>query len=291
LQSIEYRKVHDVIALTKPKITLMAVMVAAAGLLHAPGHPSMATWPALASLLGIAFLVSGSSAFNMYLERFSDKKMTRTKDRPLPAGRLGASWALAVGGVCVSGAALLLFFKSNMLTLALGLLSWVLYVWCYTPLKQKSWVSLLVGSLPGAMPVMLGYLSWSGAIDSKAIALFFWAFLWQIPHFLAISLFREDEYTKAGCPVLSAICGVTLTKKVLLLTSWLLVFSTFGLYASGIVSIELLGVSLLLGAWFLYTCHHGVHDENTHQWAKRAFKASLLYQSALFVVLIYAALV
>lgn len=289
--SLATRKFSDVIALTKPKITLMAVLVAAAGLMHAPGKPSVMTWPALASLLGIACLVSGSSAFNMYLERFSDKKMKRTKDRPLPAGRLEAFWALAVGLVCVSCAALLLLFKSNVLTLFLGLLSWVLYVWCYTPLKQKSWISLLVGSLPGAMPVMLGYLSWSGEIDAKAVALFLWAFLWQIPHFLAISLFREEEYTAAGCPVLSASCGVKLTKKVLLFTSWLLVLSTIGLYASGVVNSNILLISLLLGVWFLYSCHRGSLHSDTHRWAKRAFKASLLYQSALFMLLIYAALV
>ena len=269
----------------------MAVLVAAAGLLHAPGQPSVIAWPALASLLGIAFLVSGSSALNMYLERFLDKKMTRTKDRPLPAGRLHAAWALVVGGVCIVGASVLLLLKSNNLTLCLGLLSWVLYVWCYTPLKQKSWTSLLVGSLPGAMPVMLGYLSWSGAIDTKALALFLWAFLWQIPHFLAISLFREQEYTAAGCPVLSAQCGIDLTKKVLLFTSWLLVFSTLGLYSSGVISLGLLIASLILGAWFLVVCHQGSRLSDTHQWAKRAFRASLLYQSALFVLLIYAALV
>ena len=289
--SFEYKKCSDVIALTKPKITLMAVLVAAAGLLHAPGQPSVITWPAVASLLGIAFLVSGSSALNMYLERFLDKKMTRTKDRPLPAGRLHAAWALAVGVVCITGAALLLLFKSNALTLALGLVSWVLYVWCYTPLKQKSWISLLVGSLPGAMPVMLGYLSWSGEIDAKAIALFFWAFLWQIPHFLAISIFREQEYTAAGCPVLSATCGIAFTKKVLLFTSWLLVISTIGLYASGIINAGLLAACLILGAWFLFVCHQGSRNSDTNAWAKRAFHASLLYQSALFVLLIYAALV
>jgi protoheme IX farnesyltransferase len=290
LLSFEYKKYSDILALTKPKITLMAVLVAAAGLLHAPGQPSVATWPAVASLLGIAFLVSGSSALNMYLERFLDKKMTRTKNRPLPAGRLHAAWALAVAGVCISSAALLLL-KSNVLTLVLGLVSGVLYVWCYTPLKQKSWISLLVGSLPGAMPVMLGYLSWSNAIDTKAVALFFWAFLWQIPHFLAISIFREEEYTAAGCPVLSATCGVVFTKKVLLFTSWLLVLSTLGLYASGIMSASLLAASLLLGACFLCVCHQGSRKSDTNSWARRAFLASLVYQSALFVLLIYAALV
>ena len=289
--NFEYQKFSDVLALTKPKITLMAVLVAAAGLMHAPGQPSVIAWPALASLLGIAFLVSGSSALNMYLERYVDKKMARTKDRPLPAGRLHATWALVVACICILGAGILLWSKSNNLTLCLGLLSWVLYVWCYTPLKQKSWVALIVGSLPGAMPVMLGYLSWSGEIDAKALALFLWAFLWQIPHFLAISIFREQEYTAAGCPVLSASRGVAFTKKILLLTSWLLVFSTFGLFLSKIIGVGIFCLSLILGAWFLFICHQGYSSTNTNQWAKRAFKASLLYQSALFILLIYAALV
>lgn len=280
---------RDMVALTKPKITIMALLVALGGLLHA--GPNISLMPALLSLLGIAFLVSGSSALNMYLERDLDRRMTRTRTRPLPAGRLDARWAIVVGFLSALGASLILWWSTNSLTLVAGLASLGLYVWCYTPLKQYSWTSLLVGSIPGAMPVMLGYIAISGMIDEKALALFLWAFLWQIPHFLAISLFREAEYTAAGFPVLSRAVGRDLTKQAIVLSSWLLVFSTLGLYWSKILNLWLSGFGLLVGAWFLYICHKGFFSMDANDWARRAFKASLVYQSILFVLIIIAAII
>ncbi len=269
----------------------MAVLVALGGLLHARTSSSISFMYACGSLLGITLLVSGSSALNMYLERDLDKLMARTSQRPLPAGRLPASSAILMGIISALLASFLLYTTSNTLTLLAGLFSLTLYVWCYTPLKQISWLSLIVGSVPGAMPVMLGYMSLSGVVDSKAWALFAWAFLWQVPHFLAISLFRETEYTAAGCPVLSVTTTVTLTKKSILLSSWLLVFSTLGLYLSGVLNSFLLLLALALGAWFLSCCHQGFNSMETDLWARRAFRASLYYQSALFVLIIIAALV
>ena len=281
----------DVVSLTKPRITVMAILVASAGVLHASDAARLSIWPALFSLLGIAFLVSGSSALNMYFERELDAKMTRTKDRALPAGRLDAGWALFTGVALAIGASVLLYFESNLLTLWAGLFAFILYVFLYTPLKQKSWLALLVGSIPGAMPVMLGYISLSGELDKKALALFFWAFLWQVPHFLAISLFREKEYTQAGFPVMSAQYGVLFTKRVIIFSSWLLALSTIPLYLSDIIGLVGLVLSFFLGAWFLFRCHKGVYRQDTNLWARGAFKASLIYQSLLFVLLIIEAII
>lgn len=278
------RVASDIISLTKPKITLMAVLVAAAGLMHA--HQTFIAWQIFGSLLAIAALVSGSSSLNMFLEREQDKKMLRTMDRPLPAGRLHASWAILVGIFCSVIACFLLYTVSNLLTLILGVFSLIVYVFCYTPLKQKTWLSLIIGSIPGAMPVALGYISLANVVDIKAFSLFLWAFLWQIPHFLAISLFREQEYTNAGFPVLSANYGTICAKWVLLLSSWLLVFSTIGLYTSDIISKTSLIFCLMLGALFLIVCHRGAFGGDTHQWARRAFRASLFYQGILFCILI-----
>lgn len=276
----------DLVALTKPKITIMAVLVACAGCLHAG---SFAFWQAMLSLVGIGALVSGSSALNMYIERDQDRKMERTRERPLPARRLPAYWAVAVGCVCAIAACFLLYAASNLLTVILGIFSLLLYVFCYTPLKQKTWFALIVGSVPGAMPVALGYVALANTVDGKVLALFFWAFLWQIPHFLAISLFRSKEYTAAGFPVFSETFGERPAKYLLLFTSWLLVFSTFGLYQTAMINDAQLIICLALGCWFLYTCHRGSFVEDTNTWAKRAFKASLLYQGILFVILIAAA--
>ncbi len=283
-----HRFVGDIIALTKPKITIMAVLVACAGSLHAGGF---VLWQAVTSLVGIGALVSGSSALNMYLERDQDRKMVRTADRPLPAKRLPAWWAILVGCFCVFASGFLLYASSNPLTIYLGIFSLLLYVFCYTPLKQKTWLALIIGSVPGAMPVALGYVALANSVDAKVLALFAWAFLWQLPHFLAISLFRSKEYTAAGFPVFSEVFGERSAKYTLLGTSWLLALSTCGLYATDMISLWQFALSLILGAWFLFTCHRGIFQENTDVWAKRAFKASLLYQGLLFVILIVAALV
>lgn len=272
----------DILSLTKPKITLMAVMVALAGLLHAQ---ELNMSQAVLSMLGIAALVSGSSALNMYLERDLDQRMLRTKDRPLPAKRIDPYWAVVVGAGLLTIASFLLYATSK-LTLVLGILSMILYVFCYTPLKQKTWFALIVGSVPGAMPVALGYVSSANVIDEKAFALFLWAFLWQIPHFLAISLFREREYTEAGFPVLSACFNETVAKNSLLISSWLLVGSTVGLFLVGIIDFLPLILSLILGIGFLYICHQGAFSSPTDLWARRAFKASLIYQTLLFLILI-----
>lgn len=287
--SVNHSLIGDIFALTKPKITLMALLVACAGLLHA--NVAIYNWNTWLALLGISALVSGSSALNMYIEREQDRKMLRTKDRPLPAGRINAWWAIAVGFFCALCATILLYASSNLLTLWLGIASLIVYVFCYTPLKQKTWLALIVGSFPGAMPVMLGYTALANAVDEKAIALFSWAFLWQIPHFLAISLFREQEYTAAGFPVLSARSSQSCAKIVLLLSSWLLVASTLGLYLSGIISFFNFVCCAALGVGFLVVCHRGAFSSDTHSWARRAFRASLIYQGLLFLALIIGALV
>jgi protoheme IX farnesyltransferase len=182
----------DIISLTKPRITLMAVLLAMAGALQSKNIFLFTSM--LWSILGIGLLVSGSSVLNMYVERDLDKKMDRTKDRPLPAGRLNPLWALAFGCLLSLVSCWVFFLNNNYLTLCLGIISLFVYILCYTPLKKKSWIALLVGSMPGAMPVVLGYTSVSHVIDMKAVALFLWAYLWQIPHFLAISLFRAGIY-------------------------------------------------------------------------------------------------
>jgi len=277
----------DTLSLAKPKITLMTILVASAGLLH--GSAKLFLGPSLLSMLGIGALVSGSSALNMYFERDLDQRMLRTKNRPLPSKRLAAYWAVIVGFGFLLLASLLLYLNSNKLTLILGIISMVLYVFCYTPLKQRTWFSLIIGSIPGAMPVALGYVSVTNTIDERAVALFLWAFLWQIPHFLAISLFREDEYTKAGFPVLSARFSEHVAKNSLLISSWLLVGSTWGLFFTNIISWAIFILCIFLGAIFLLVCHQGAFSLPTDQWAKRAFKASLFYQGALFLILILTA--
>lgn len=277
----------DLLALTKPRITIMAMLVALAGIFHAKDFGPIVFAKSLYSLLGIALLVSASSSINMYLERNADALMERTKKRPLPAKRLKPIWAILMAFFClILSCPMLLYWGGNGLTFLCGFLSFLIYAFFYTPFKQKSWTALLLGSVPGAMPVVLGYLAHSNAIDKKSLALFLWAFLWQIPHFLSISLFRQEEYTKAGFPVLSYIYGESFAKNFIIITSWSLVISTLGLFFSHVFSNFGLMFSIFLGAWFLYIVHNGFKSKEANFWAKRVFKATLIYQTILFFVII-----
>ena len=142
--------IKDIIELTKPSLTLLVIFTALVGLLLAPREIGL--FNGSIALIGITTLVAGSCALNCYLEREVDKKMRRTEARSLPSGRLSPSRALKFSATLILSSLCLLWLKVNLLTALLGLLASVLYLYAYTPLKQKSSSSLFVGAVPGALP-------------------------------------------------------------------------------------------------------------------------------------------
>jgi len=169
----------------------------------------------LVTLVGTLLLVGSASTLNMFLERDVDAKMARTRHRPLPAGRLSAPLALWFGLVQAAVAVPMLWFGANALTGALGALALVLYVLVYTPLKRKTTLSLLIGAIPGAMPPLLGWTAATNHVTVAALAVFGVMFFWQIPHFIAIALFRTDDYVNAGLKILPAEVGEPAARKQL----------------------------------------------------------------------------
>lgn len=273
----------DLVALTKPKITIMTIIVALGGMLLA----AEATLPlrALWGLLGIALLVSGSSVLNMYWERSHDRLMDRTKDRPLPSGRMQPVWALFLGILLSFLAMPVLLFGSNLLTAVLGVFSLVAYVFLYTPMKRISSLALVVGAFPGAMPVLLGYTAVSNKLDIPGLALFSLAFFWQLPHFIAITIYRKGDYTKAGYPVVAEVTGILAAKWLMFFTTVLLVLSSILIYFVHLGGLLYLYVSVLLGFWFLAETMSGFVTENVDAWSKRVFHVSLVYQLIIFAIL------
>lgn len=191
----------DVVTLVKPRITLLTLITAAAGIYIAPG--AMSFDKLLITLLATACLVGGANALNMFLERDVDLLMTRTQDRPLPGGRLSPDFVMGFGAVLIGIAIPLFSFFVNPLTGALGVLSLASYVLFYTPLKRKSSLALWVGAVPGAMPPLLGWTAATNGVGWPGLILFGIIFFWQIPHFLAIGIFRKDEYARAGFKILT----------------------------------------------------------------------------------------
>lgn len=276
--------VRDVVALTKPKITLTTLVVAGGGMAFSTAQLSI--FQIVLTLLGVGLLVSGSSAFNMYWERGYDGLMARTKARPLPAGRLSPAIALYLGWVLSLVALPALYFGANNLTVLLGIFAVMGYVLVYTPLKRISSLSLFVGAVPGALPALMGYTAASGQVDKIGFSLFCLLFLWQLPHFLAISIFRGDDYANAGYPVIGKVLGLNRASRLIFVTSVFLVMSSMSLWIFDVAGAFYKFCSMTLGVWFLWICFRPAKGENHMVWARKVFIATLKYQSVLFLALV-----
>ncbi|MFA5060078.1 MAG: heme o synthase [Candidatus Omnitrophota bacterium] len=159
----------------------------------------------LATLLGTALVCAGASALNHYLERDSDSKMLRTRNRPIPAGIIPAQNAMLFGIVAVLLGVGFLYWQVNLLVSFLGLLTAFLYVLVYTPMKKVSWLNTTIGAIPGALPPVGGWAAAAGQIDLGAWVLFLILFIWQHPHFYAIAWMLKEDYARGGFKMLPVL--------------------------------------------------------------------------------------
>ena len=190
--------------LTKPRITILILMVAVASFYVAsPGHVNILRL--LYSIIGIGLLGSGIFALNHYLERDVDGLMKRTADRPLPSGRLKPNEALVFGIVLTVIALIVLSLGLNLLSGLIGLFTFGSYVLLYTPLKRHTPYHTPLGALSGATPPLLGWVAARGSLDIDAWILFGILFFWQFPHFLAIEMMYSEDYSRAGIRVLPVV--------------------------------------------------------------------------------------
>lgn len=278
---------RDLVSLTKPRITVIVLVTAAAGMkLAAHGPIPGMVW--LWTLLGTAVVVGSANALNMWWERDTDGKMARTKDRPLPAGRLSANAALVFGLLLGAVSLPILFFGVNPLTGLLGAIALVSYVLLYTPMKRHSVRALWVGAIPGAIPPLLGWTAITGRLDPAGIALFSILFLWQIPHFLAISIFRAEDYARAGLKVVPVELGDRATNAMMVRYTVALLAVTVWPYLVGVGGKIYLAVALALGGMFLVLASRAFRTAGDKRigWARGVFGYSILYLVVLFAVLV-----
>ena len=189
----------DYIDLTKPRITWLILMSTAIGYFF--GLPNAGGWWAFASaipwwgllhtIVGTGLIASGTAALNQWYEREADCRMRRTSARPIPAGRITPSRALAFGAALSIAGFMDLWLGVNPLAALLGLFTLLSYLFLYTPLKSRSWLSTTVGAFPGAMPPMIGFAAAHGSLTSEAWVLFAILFLWQFPHFYSCLLYTS----------------------------------------------------------------------------------------------------
>lgn len=274
---------RDLLALTKPRITLLIVLTALLGFVLAGGSFGLT---AMALLAGTALVSSGSSALNQVLERESDAAMRRTENRPLPAGRMRPAEALFWAVLLSAGGLLILGLSVNLLTAALAALTLVTYGFVYTPMKQTTSLATIVGAIPGALPPVGGWAAATGTLATPALILFTIVFLWQMPHFLAIACLYRDDYRRGGMPMLPVVDteGRFTALQVILYNAALLPVSLLpaalgiagGSYLTGAV---LLGLGLN-GAGFLFARHR------TQEAARRLLLASVIYLPLLWGLLL-----
>jgi protoheme IX farnesyltransferase len=274
----------DIFALAKPSIMVFSLLTAVGGMSLAPAAQSLGTWISL--MLGTALIVGSANTLNMYLERDVDCLMARTRNRPLPGGRMDPRFALSFGVVQAVIAVPLLTFGTNPLTGFLGVVALISYVNFYTPLKQRTTLATLVGSLPGAMPALMGFTAATNRLELGGLAVFGVLFLWQIPHFHAIALYRTKDYERAGLKILPSERGEYGTRVTMLLYLIAQVAVSVLVYTVGVAGIWYLITAIAMGGAYLAYGVLGLRRDAGPRWARRFFLASIVYLPVLFTVLV-----
>lgn len=274
----------DLVALMKPRIMIMALLTAAAGMSLAPGVPSPGAWIAL--FVGTGLIVGAANTLNMYLERDIDCLMSRTKNRPLPAGRMDPRIALGFGLAQALISVPVLTFVLDPLTGLLGVIALIGYVMLYTPLKQRTALATVIGAVPGAMPPLMGWTAATGSIGAGGLAVFGVLLFWQIPHFHAIALFRGKEYARAGFKTVPGVLGEGAARREIAFYLVLQVAVSLMLYPLGVAGAVYVVVAAAAGAAYLVYGLHGLLTDGGPRWAKRLFLASIAYLPIVYTVLV-----
>ena len=201
------------VELLKPRLSMLVAFSCAFG--YSLATKGQVDWKVLAVLTLAGFLLSGASVtINQVLEREFDALMERTRNRPLPTGRVTVEEAITFAIACMLISLALLWWVTNPLTTFLSLVSLCLYSFAYTPLKRVGPVAVFVGAIPGALPPLLGWIAATGSITHEALIIFGIQFIWQFPHFWAIAWVADDDYKKAGFKLLPSGGGKDLNTAV-----------------------------------------------------------------------------
>ena len=275
---------RDLVELTKPRLATLVLFTTGVGILVAP--EALPLLDALEAMFLTALVVASGTTLNQYLERDVDGLMARTASRPLPTGRMQPRVARVFGWVLLAVSLPLLAWRVNLLTAALGLMAWAVYLYAYTPLKRRSVAAVYVGAIPGATPILMGWTAATGRLDAPSLALFAILFLWQIPHFIAISMFRRDEYAAAGLKVLPVEFGHRHSLWHMLGTCAGLIVASLLPVAFHVGGLLYTATALLLAAFSLSYALYGMRDDAGPLWARRYFFGTLIYLPVLLGVLV-----
>lgn len=275
---------RDAFSLMKPRLSSLVVFTAAGGMWLAPREGLSLTNAALA-LFATAILVGAANATNCYLERNVDGLMSRTEKRHAALLRLDPNTVIAAASASAVIAVALLAFLTNVLTAGLGALAFASYVAAYTPLKRSSSLAVFVGAVPGAIPPLMGWTAATGRLDIAGLVLFAIMFIWQVPHFIAIALYRNDDYARGGFKTLPLVISDDATKVVMIIFTLILTPVALSLVPLGVEGPHYALMAIVLGAGFLAVNLMGLISRKQTKWARGSLHASLLYITFLFIAL------
>lgn len=278
-------RTFDFVELMKPRLTILSVLTTLAG--YYIGARGQVDLGLLVHLLGGTFLVGGGcGTINMVIEREQDAQMKRTLKRPLPAGRLTVNDALIWGIVSTVIGLLWLGLTTPPLTTFLAALTFITYVFLYTPLKRRTTLNTIVGAIPGALPPLIGWSAATSGLDSGALALGALLFFWQMPHFLALAWMYRKDYARAGFRMLPSIdpLGETTSRQMVLYVAALIPVSMIPTLVGISGKFYLFG-ALFLGVLFLVLCVRFAIARSGST-ARTVFHFSLIYLPALLICMI-----
>ena len=280
-------RVRDYFDLLKPRVMSLVVFTGLVGVLIAPAH--IHPFEAMLAVLAIALGSGAAGCINMWYERDLDALMARTKNRPLPAGRVEPDDALGLGVLLSIFSVALMALATNFVAAALLAAAILFYVFVYTVwLKRRTPQNIVIGGAAGAFPPMIGWAAATGDVAPVGIALFLLIFLWTPPHFWALALYRSDDYRRAGVPMLPVVAGPRETKRQMLIYTLVLAPVALSptllggvgwLYGTIAAVLSLAFIAHAVAVW------RTADDDSAHPAARRMFRFSLLYLALLFAAL------
>ncbi len=277
-------KIRDIMELTKFRLSFLVVFSAVMAYLMAAESYSRIS--VLLLSLGGFLVTASSNTINQIIEKDLDKLMSRTQNRPLPAGRMKLVEAYIIAGLCGVSGIFILGFYFNALSGLLGALALLSYAFIYTPFKRISPMAVFIGAIPGSLPLLIGYTAATGTIGLEGLLLFAIQFFWQIPHFWAIAWLLDEDYKKAGYFLLPSSDGKTrktaLQNIPFLLGLILMSVLPYYFKLSGLTSLIIV---LIMGFYFLTAGIQLATDLNDKS-AKKLMFASFIYLPVVFIALV-----
>jgi len=280
---------RDWVALLKPRVMTLVVFTGLIGLLVAPGHLN----PVLAftAILCITIAAGACGAINMWYDRDIDAIMRRTRNRPIPTGRIRPDSALGFGIVLAVGSVIVMGLATNLLAAVILALSIGFYVFVYTVwLKRSTPQNIVIGGAAGAFPPVIGWVAVTGSVGLVPLILFAIVFIWTPPHFWSLALWANDDYRRANIPMLPVVAGARETRRQIFIYTLVLVPLTLAPVAIGFSGVVYGVAAGALGLMFLYRVYTTLTDRQDAQGnsltgdapARAAFKYSVIYLFALF---------